>query len=115
MAYLLPLNVFTSSKVSLVISFQKITDFVKRCLLQADEFGHSSICFPSIGTGSFRYHGYDSAKAMFGVIQEYFAEPQTNLKKVVIALTVEDAKTVQVIIKRLFSNFLFFYLIWKLF
>ena len=98
------------------ICFQKIKDFVKRCLAQAEKFGHSSICFPTVGTGNFKYPDNDSAKAMFDAIQEHFTVPPQSLKKIVIALFSKAANTIQVIfepsheimslfvIRKLFSN-----------
>ena len=75
-----PINPYTTH------FFQRIKDYVKRCLAKADTLTFKSICFPTIGTGNFKYPNSESAQETFSAIQEYFSSPPQHLQKVVIAL-----------------------------
>ena len=75
---------------------QRIKDFVKRCLTQADSLTYTTICFPAIGTGNYLYPDTIVAQAMLGAVEEYFSGQPQHLQKVVIALFCKDTKTIHV-------------------
>ena len=76
--------------------FQKIKDNVKQCLKKADTMNIHSICFPTIGTGNFKYPDFESAQEMLKGFQEFFSSPPQTITKVIIALFSGAPNTVKV-------------------
>ena len=60
----------------------KVRNSTRNSLLRADELGHSSIAFPSIGTGVGGFSMHECAEIMLGEAKRFLSERDTSIEEV---------------------------------
>lgn len=71
---------------------------VQGCLIVASAKNHTSIAFPTLGTGTLNYPPEKVAHTMFKAARDFFAlMPHSSLKEVNIVCFPKDAKIIKVV------------------
>lgn len=71
--------------------FQRLKEFIVRCLTNTDDLHLSSIAFPLMGTGRLGYTVKQVARAMFGGISKFLQLCQGTLVIKDIKIVIPDA------------------------
>ncbi|XP_053385259.1 protein mono-ADP-ribosyltransferase PARP14-like [Mercenaria mercenaria] len=65
---------------------KNVSDYVLKCLEQAEKDHFTSIAMPTFGTGGFKYPDQVSASQMFTAIKEFFKKKRSYLKLIVVVM-----------------------------
>ncbi|XP_053383671.1 protein mono-ADP-ribosyltransferase PARP14-like [Mercenaria mercenaria] len=65
---------------------KNVSDYVLKCLEQAEKDKFTSIAMPTFGTGGFKYPDQVSASQMFTAIKEFFKKKRSSLKLIVVVM-----------------------------
>lgn len=76
----------------------KLRQHVTGCLIVASANNHTSIAFPTLGTGKLEYPPKKVAQTMFQAARDFFATmPHSSLKEITIVCFPKDVEIIKVI------------------
>ena len=83
--------------IDYIVYLQVLETFVTECLILATKNRHTSIAFPSLGTGKLGYPVDQVAKQMFTCVENYsVSTPKSSVKEVIFVVYDQDHKSIKV-------------------